>query len=179
MVFCRSGVTLQDKSDALSSLAAWACHPLAASATVEIAAQEATTPLAGLSVRAGRGGWEAVSAFAPALQGQARPVLASPAALMAVSRARLAAVEGFDGERFPEDGCDLDLALRLRREGLASVLLGGITASAPAACLTPPQLAPALALFDPDELAAAADAYPAPQAAAHPPTRRRAPDAAE
>lgn len=176
VIFCRAGVEFAPKAGALSELAAWACHPLVATATVEVAADEPDTPLAGLSLRSGRDGWEAASAFVPALQGASRPVLAAPAALMAVSRARLAAADGFDAERFPEDGADLDLAIRLRREGLASALIGDIAASAPAALLAAPQIAPVLCLYDADELAAAADAYPS---AVHAPPRRRAPDAAE
>jgi hypothetical protein len=175
VVFCRAGVELRGEPGALSEICGWALHPLAASATVELTAQEAATPLAGLCLRPGRPGWSAASAFVPSLQGAARPVLAAPAAFMAVSCAKLAGLDGFDGERFPEDAADLDFALRMRRDGLASVLLADIGAAAPAAALTPPALEPVQAMLDPDELAAAADAYPAPIHASA--ARRRAADA--
>jgi hypothetical protein len=179
LALCRSGVELAARPGGLSLLAAWAAHPLVAAATAEIVADGPDAPLAGLSLRAAREGWEATSAFVPALQGQARPVLAAPSTLMAVSRARLAALVGFDAERFPEDGAELDLALRLRREGLACALIGGLSACGPAALLAPPRLDQALSLLDADELAAAADAWPAQAPAAHAPARRRAADAAE
>lgn len=179
LILCRAGVKFAAAPGGLSALAAWSCHPLVAAATVEVGADEPATPLAGLCLRPARAGWEAASAFTPSLQGQARPVLAAPGALMAVSRARLAMADGFDSERLPDEGADIDLALRLRREGLACAVVGGLAAQAPAASLAPPRLGSVVGLFDPDELAAAADAYPATHVHAHAPARRRAADAAE
>jgi hypothetical protein len=176
VIFCRAGVTLQPKPGCLAEIGGWAQHPLVGAVTVEVMGEDAATPLAGLCLRAARPGWSAISAFVPSLQGQARPVLGAPAAFMAISRAKLAALGGLDADRFPEDGGDLDLALRLKGDGLAAVLLGELAAKTPNPMLVLPSLEPVLALLDPDELAVAADAYPAPVHAS--PTRRRAPDAA-
>ena len=87
------------------------------------------------------------------------PVLAAPAAFMVIARARLAAAGGFDDRRFPEAGADLDLGLRLRRMGFASLLLGGGTAASDRDVL--PAAGPAeFAGLEAAELAAAAHAYP-------------------
>ena len=67
--------------------------------------------------------------------------------------------------RLPAGGADLDLGLRLRRLGLASVLLGSLNAEADAVAVLAGELSGApLAAFDPAELAAAAGAYPPPPA---------------
>ena len=100
-------------------------------------------------------------------------MLAAPAAFIALDRAKLAAVGGFDAERFPGEGADVELALRLRRAGQAAVLLGGLRATAPAEAVVPSAARAALAPLDPDQLTAAADAFPAPALQA-----RRRPDPA-
>ena len=88
-------------------------------------------------------------------------MLAAPAAFMAVARDKLAMLGGPADDRLPAGGADLDLGLRLRRIGLANLLLGHLEAETD---ITPSGeiRGTALAAFDPAELAAAAAAYPAP-----------------
>ena len=169
LVLCRAGVELKAGTNVLATIAAWALHPLAGAVTVEISGADAETPLAGLALRQAKAGWTPASAFQPALRGRSRPVLGAPAAFMALDRAKLAAVGGFDADRFAGEGADLDLALRLRRTGCAGILLGDLRAEAPAGPLPPAAGHAALAPLDTDELAAAAEAFPAPA----PPARRR------
>jgi hypothetical protein len=161
VVLCRAGVRLEPRPNALTDVCGWALHPLAGPVTIAVTAEE-EQPLAGLALRLATSGWAVASAYAAALEGRARPILAAPGAFMALDRAKLAAAGGFDAERFPDEGADIDLALRLRRTGRAGVLLGDLRAvddaKAPAASCAQA----ALALLDIDELAAAADAYPAP-----------------
>ncbi len=75
---------------------------------------------------------------------------------MVVSRAKLAALGGIDARRFGDFGAALDLALRLRRMGCHSVLLGETVS---AARLPPATRGAQLAGFDAAELAAAANAF--------------------
>lgn len=173
IVLCRAGVVLQSSPGGLEEICGWARHRLAGPVTVAITAADDDIPLAGLALRQTRLGWTTVSGFTPTLKGRARPVLAAPGAFMAVDRAKLAAAGGFDAERFPEDGADLDLCLRMRRTGHAAILIGDVAAAAAAIPVAGASLPAALALLDVDELAAAAAAYPAPSA----PTRRQTPDA--
>ena len=70
------------------------------------------------------------SAYAAAAEGGSRPVLAAPAAFLAIGRRKLAMLGGPAAERLPAGGVDLDLGLRLRRLGLPSILLGGLEAVA-------------------------------------------------
>jgi len=154
VVICRAGVR---PPSSLGALAAWALSPWCGAATAQLDAPGG--PLAGLALSRDGGRWSLASAFDPAFAGRSRPVLAAPAAFMVVSRAGLAAAGGFDDLRFPQGGGDLDLGLRLRRMGLAALLLGGPAAAAEAP-LQPAAAPAAFAGFDPAELAAAALAYP-------------------
>ena len=118
--------------------------------------------MAGLALQRTSRGWAAVSDFSPELEGRSRPVLAAPAAFLAIGRERLAMLGGPADARLPAGGADLDLGLRLRRLGLASVLLGHLRAEADPGVRPAGELGgAALAAFDAAELAAAADAYPA------------------
>jgi hypothetical protein len=159
VILVRAGVLMGDAPHGLEELAAWCLHPLAAAATVALDAAEER--VAGLGLAFGPQGWRAGAA--PAGDRKARPVLAAPAAFLAVSRARLAAVGGIDDARFPDRAADLDLGLRLRRAGWSSLALGDLAAawSGRAATAQGADLAP----FDPAELAAAAAAFPAGESA--------------
>ena len=156
VVFCQAGVR-PPPGDALGELAAWSLSPLVGAATMELRPADAG-PLAGLALSGAGSRWSLISGFDPARAGQARPVLAAPAEFMALSRAKLAAFGGFDDRRFPEQGAEFDLALRLRRAGHASMLLGG--AAKVVEEVAPRPMGARLAGFDPAELAAAAYAYP-------------------
>jgi GT2 family glycosyltransferase len=163
VVVCQAGVTLQEDAGALAEIVAWAASPMTGAVTAPIRRGDAD-PLAGLALEHSAERWRVRSAHAPAEEGRSRPVLAAPAGFLAIRRDKLAMLGGPAAERLPAGGVDLDLGLRLRRLGLPSVLLGAFHATAEGA--SPPagelQGAP-LAAFDPDELAAAAAAYPAPQ----------------
>jgi hypothetical protein len=154
VVFCRAGVR---PPSTLGALAAWALSPWCGAVTVQVEAPGA--PLAGLALQRAADGWRLRSAFDAAHAGRARPVLAAPAAFMAISRAHLAAAGGFDDRRFPGPGADLDLGLRLRRMGFPSLLLGAPAAAADRE-LSPFAEASMFAGLDAAELAAAALAYP-------------------
>ena len=161
VVVCQAGVSLRDDPGALPEIAAWAASPLTGAVTVPIRRANGQ-PLAGLALERSAEGWSARSAHALAEEGRSRPVLAAPAAFLAISRDKLARLGEPAAERLPAGGVDLDLGLRLRRLGLPSVLLGGLGAEAgpsppPAGEMTG---AP-FAAFDPEELAAAAAAFPA------------------
>ena len=158
VLLARSGVRWEPKPHGLEELAAWCLSPRVGAATVALHG-EGATPLSGLGLSRTGEGWRVGSAHDPACEGQARPVLATPAAFTALSRARLTAVGGADDLRFPGAAADLDLGLRLRRAGWCSVLLGDLSASwsGGAVLAEGSDLAP----FDPAELAAAAAAFPA------------------
>jgi hypothetical protein len=161
VVVCQAGVRLCDAPGALEEIAAWASAPGVGAATIEV--RGPGEPLAGLALARSDGGWSAASAFAPELKGASRPVLAAPAAFLAIGRDRLAMLGGPADERLSAGGADLDLGLRLRRIGLASVLLGDLFAEAAAGVRLSGALSgAAMAAFDPAELAAAAAAFPAP-----------------
>ena len=161
VVICQAGVRLCDAPGAIEAIAAWASSPLVGTATVEI--RGAGPPLAGLALSHGETGWAVRSAFSADLEGRSRPVLAAPAAFLAVGRHKLAMLGELADQRLPAGGVDLDLALRLRRIGLAGVLLGGLAAEAAAGVQPSGELSgAALAAFDPAELASAAAAWPAP-----------------
>ena len=128
-MFCRSGVVTDFSGPALGELAAWALSPRVGAATVDIDLG-AGRRLAGLRVTGGPGGWTAASAFDPARAKWARPVTAAPDAFLVVSRQKLAAMGGFDADRFPDDGADLDLALRMQAMGASCVLFGELRATA-------------------------------------------------
>ena len=68
--------------------------------------------------------------------GGSRPVVASPAGFLVISRDALVAVGGVDCDRLPDGFADLDLALRLRRIGRASVLIDASDAVTDEALLT-------------------------------------------
>ena len=163
VIVCQAGVSLRDDRDALGQIVAWACLPMAGAVTVPIRRRGAQ-PLAGLALERSVDGWRACSAYAQREEGRSRPVLAAPASFLAIGRDKLAMLGEPAAQRLPAGGADLDLGLRLRRLGLASVLLGALAAKAEVA--PPPagevQGVP-LAAFDPDERAAAAMAYPAPK----------------
>lgn len=163
VIVCQAGVSLSDRAGALSEIAAWACSPMAGAVTVPIRRRGAQ-PLAGLALEHSADGWRARSAYEHSEEGLSRPVLAAPASFLAIGRDKLAMLGEPPAQRLPAGGVDLDLGLRLRRLGLASVLLGGLAAEAEGA--PPPagevQGVP-LAAFDADELAAAAMAYRAPK----------------
>lgn len=162
VVVGRTDMILSPRSGTLSDLAAWALSPRVGGATIDVHGG-GDGRLGGLALERDPGGWRLETAFDPGLEGRSRPVLAAPAAFMAVSRAKLAALGGID-ERFTGDGADLDLGLRLRRMGCASVLLGDLAGSAQAGLGVDPAVAPAaFAGFDPDELAAASHAFPPPR----------------
>jgi hypothetical protein len=151
VVLAGAGVRL---SGGLEELAAWSLHPLVGAATLEL--EDASgRRLGGLGLARDGSGWRAGAAHG---SGYA-PVLAAPAALLAVGRSRLAAVGGVDDRRFPGRGADLDLALRLRRAGWHGLRLAGSPART--ASLPPDLKGSELAAFDPAELAAAAAAFPA------------------
>ena len=156
VVLCRAGVMVEGSVDEMT---AWAMSPLAGAVTGEINAGDQT--LAGLALQPSRNGWRIVSAFESAQQGASRPVLAAPAALLAVERGKLAAAGGFDAHRLADGGTGFDLGLRLRRAGYANILLGKVRATAESRLLKR-DASPALALHDLGELAASAAAYPAP-----------------
>jgi hypothetical protein len=156
VLIAHAGVRLQPDPHALEDMAAWSLSPLCAAVTAQIMGD---APLAGLKLRRDGAGWAAVSAHDPRRQGQGRPVLAAPAALLCIGRERLAAVGGVDDLRFPGEGADLDLGLRLRRAGWSSLLLGSVRARFEAGP-TPPLAGRAdLAALDADELAAAEHAF--------------------
>ena len=159
VIVCQAGVRLGGRPGALEEIAAWACSPMAGAVTIEI--RGAGGPLAGMGISRDDIGWSARSAFSPELQGRSRPVLAAPAAFMAIARDKLAKLGGPADDRLPAGGADVDLGLRLRRIGLANLLLGHLEAETD---ITPSGeiRGVALAAFDPAELAAAAAAYPAP-----------------
>jgi hypothetical protein len=159
---CQAGVVLEGSAEALQDLAAWAGSSLAGTVTAEIRPVSGPV-LAGLAARRTGAGWAARSAYDPAMAGRRRPVLGAPAAFLAVGRDKLAAVGGFGGERLGE-AADLGLALRLRRAGAASVLIGDLTAAwtGPGRPAGDSEGA-ALAAFDAGELAAAACAFPPPE----------------
>ena len=158
-IICQAGVRLGPQIGGLEQIAAWAVSPGVGAATVPIRHGDDT--LAGLALARSDDGWSLASAFDPAVAGLSRPVLASPAALLAIGRDRLAMLGGVADARLPAGGADLDLALRLRKLGLANVLLGHLSAEADAALPLAGELAGApFAAFDPAELAAAAAAYP-------------------
>lgn len=164
VLICQAGVTLEANADALEDLACWTLSPLVGAVTPEMRSQEAT--LAGLAVARRSTGWATRSAYEPALAGRRRPVLGAPAAMLAISRAKLAALGGLGGDRLDGACADLWLALRLRRGGAASLLVGDLSAS----WTLPGSLAgeadgAALAAFEAEELAGAACAYPAPEPA--------------
>ena len=156
VLLCRAGLSLSPGPGALDELAAWALSPLVGAATVRI--ESGGGPVAGLAVSRTADGWRAVPALPSASPGQSHPVLAAPAALLAVSRARLAAIGGIDADRFPDAGADLDLGLQLRRMGCASLVLGDLEARLGVDGATPEGGA-WFGGFDPEELAAAAFAY--------------------
>jgi hypothetical protein len=162
VIVCQGGVRLDGPAGALEEIAAWASSPLVGAVTAPIRRGGAET-LAGLALERTPDGWAARSAFAPGLEGMNRPVLAAPASFLAIGRDKLAMLGEAAAERLPAGGVDLDLGLRLRRLGLASVLLGHLSAEAPEGLDLADGIAGvALAAFDPDELAAASAAYPAP-----------------
>ncbi|HEY5410616.1 MAG TPA: hypothetical protein VIJ94_07805 [Caulobacteraceae bacterium] len=167
VIICQAGVRLGDAGggDAgggLEVIAAWASAPNVGAVTVPIRRGKGA-PLAGLALERTDAGWATKSAFAEGLQGQRRPVLAAPAALLAIGRDKLAMLGGVDADRLPAGAADLDLGLRLRRIGLPCVLLGDLAADAGAGIDLSGEIAgSALAAFDATELAAAAGAYPAP-----------------
>ncbi len=159
-IICQAGVRLAGGADSIEQIAAWAGAPGVGAVTIPIAG--GSPPLAGLALQRTSRGWAAVSDFSPELEGRSRPVLAAPAAFLAIGRERLAMLGGPADARLPAGGADLDLGLRLRRLGLASVLLGHLRAEADPGVLPAGELGgAALAAFDAAELAAAADAYPA------------------
>jgi hypothetical protein len=162
VVVCQAGVKLEAGSDALGEIVAWAASPIAGAVTVPIR-RTGAKPLAGLALERSTEGWRVRSAHTTAEEGRSRPVLAAPASFLAIRRDKLAMLGAPAAERLPAGGVDLDLGLRLRRLGLPSILLEAFHADAEGA--QPPagelQGAP-LAAFDPDELAAAGAAYPAP-----------------
>lgn len=163
VIVCQAGVLLDPAPGALEEIAAWTLSPLVGAVTVPIR-RAAAAPLAGLAIERGDKGWAVVSAFAPDLEGRSRPVLAAPAAFMALGRNKLAMLGGAAAERLPAGGVDLDLGLRLRRLGMGSVLLGHLPAEGPTGAAVAGEIAgAALAGFDADELAAAAAAYPVPR----------------
>ncbi len=162
VVLCQAGVSLERDDGALEEIVAWAASPMAGAVTVPIH-RAAGAPLAGLALERSEEGWRARSAFASAEEGRSRPVLAAPAAFLAIGRRKLAMLGGPAADRLPAGGVDLDLGMRLRRLGLPSILLGGLDAEAQGAPPPAGEIGGApLAAFDPDEMAAAAAAYPAP-----------------
>ena len=160
-IVCQAGVRLAEGPGSLEQIAAWAGSAGVGAVTIPVAGGE--TVLAGLALKRTAEGWATVSAFSPGYEGRSRPVLAAPAAFLAIGRERLAMLGGPADARLPAGGADLDLGLRLRRLGLANVLLGQFRAET-GADVRPagPLDGAALAAFDAAELAAAADAYPAP-----------------
>lgn len=161
MIVCQAGVRLQEGAAALEEIAAWAASPLVAAVTVPIRRQ-GSRPLSGLALERTDAGWSVRTAHSAELETGDRPVLAAPAGFLAIGRDKLALVGGAAAERLPVGGVDLDLCLRLRRLGLASVLLSHIVADADGSRPAGELAGAALAAFDPAELAAAAGAYPAP-----------------
>ncbi len=161
VVICQAGVRLSDAPGALGEIAAWASAPIAGAVTVPIR-QGDDAALAGLALARTDAGWSARSAFLAEDDGRSRPVLAAPAALLAIGRDKLAMLGGLDSDRLPAGGADLDLGLRLRRLGLPCVLLGDLAADAGTGVELAGRVSgAAFAAFDAAELAAAADAYPA------------------
>lgn len=158
VVFCAAGVVLASAPGSLDEVSRWALSPGVGGATVRID-QPRGLPLSGLGLTCQGGGWRCRSDFDPGRPEQPRPVLAGPSEFLVVSRAKLAAVGGVDHLRFQTDWADLDLGLRLRRQGWATILFGDLraigSASAPRG-----STAADLTGFDPDELADAAAAYP-------------------
>jgi hypothetical protein len=162
VVICQAGVRLGDAPVGLEEISAWASAPTTGAATVPIRSGHGV-PLSGLALGRTEAGWSADSAFAAELDGRSRPVLAAPAAFLAIGRDKLAMLGGVDSDRLPAGAADLDLGLRLRRIGLPCVLVGGLAAEAGTGVgLAGRASGAALAAFDAAELAAAADAYPAP-----------------
>lgn len=161
VLFCQAGLALDGGAEALEDMAAWSQSPLVGAVTAEIRLP-GDRVLAGLGAGRLGSGWAARSAYETRLTGRRRPVLAAPAALLGVGRSKLATLGGFD----PSLGgaaADIGLALRLRRMNAASVLFGDLHGAwaGPAPPAGEAEGA-ALAAFAADELAAAADAYPAP-----------------
>ena len=160
VIVCQAGVRLDGAPGSVAEITAWAASPSTGAVTVAVR-RAAAAPLAGLALGRTEAGWAVRSAFAPDLEGQNRPILAAPASFLAIGRDKLAMLGEAAAERLPAGGVDLDLGLRLRRLGLASVLLGGLSAQGPQEEPLSGEIeGPALAAFDADELAAAAAAYP-------------------
>ncbi|MGZ8362986.1 MAG: glycosyltransferase [Caulobacteraceae bacterium] len=155
VLFVRAGLVLE--AGEAVDLAAWAITPLAGAVTGRINANG--QDVAGVTIQTTPAGWRVISAFDKGKAETSRPVLACPGSLMAVSRARLAAVGGFDSRRFPV-GADLDLCFRLRREGWTSLVLGAVRATSPSPAIRR-DIDLTLALHDQADLAAASAAFPA------------------
>lgn len=151
---CHAGLSLETGAD-LQWMTRWALAPNVGAVTGSVATSIGVCN--GLTVNRTRKGWRLAPAAAVA---ERAPILAAPAAFMAVSRAKCAAVGGVDAVRFPDEGADLDLCLRFRRLGWFSLAMADVRASAAEAILWGENYIP-LALIDPAELAAAASCYPA------------------
>ncbi|OYX35526.1 MAG: hypothetical protein B7Y99_03175 [Caulobacterales bacterium 32-69-10] len=116
--------------EALANLAAWAHRQDIGAATLPLRA-DTEGGLAGLTLELAGGFCTAAEAGVNGADLTGRPILAAPAAFMAISRAALAVADGFDADGAGELA-DLDLGLRLRGLGRRSVLLTGFQAEAPA-----------------------------------------------
>jgi hypothetical protein len=155
VVLLHASVRPSFPASALEEIAAWTLSPLVGTVSIDIGIDDGRR-LSGLELRAGADGWRAASAYDPAREGQRRPVLAAPQGFLSIARDKLAAMGGFDADRFPGRGSELDLALRLRTAGACSVLMGDLHASAPSSTELGAELCGAtMAPFDPTALAAA------------------------
>lgn len=121
ILLCHGDVRLR-RPEALPQICAWALAPGIGTVTVSIVAQN-MAPLSGLGLCAGTEGLRIISDIQDPAGVGSRPVTASPAGFLVVSRDSLVAVGGMDCTRLPDGFADLDLALRLRRIGRSSVLI--------------------------------------------------------
>jgi len=121
VVLCHGDVRLS-RPEALPQICAWSMTPGVGAVTLPIVAQNSPA-MAGLGLVRDPSGLKVVRSLENPADAGSRPVLAAPAAFMVISRESLVAVGGFDGERLPDGLADLDLALRLRRQGRSSVVL--------------------------------------------------------
>lgn len=154
VLLCRAGLAPDPGAD-LMGMARWALAPQAGAVTGPLRWDDGE--VAGLGLALSARGWRMTPAT---LQIGSAPVAAAPAAFMAVSRSKLAAVGGVDAIRFPDTAADIDLCLRLRRMGWFSLAWAQAKAELPGSVLDRDPEA-ALALLEHGELALLGASYPA------------------
>jgi hypothetical protein len=125
------GATRLEGDGALPALAGWAAAPGVGAVTLPVSAEGKT--VAGVAFFDDRAGGVAAAQDGEPSGGASFAAAATPL-LMAISRRALQRADGFAGAG---DGADLDLALRLRRLELFTVVLGAFQARTSAEALSP------------------------------------------